>query len=363
MSAPDCILTRLSQYRHDRRQRRKRPDGDEPAASSRLSADMVNRNARPQTGAGSANGVSPVIISASRRPVAGPSVRPWCWWPKSNHSPAWRGALPITGSMSGRHGRAPIQGFASTASPSGNSACARGSARSQLDRRRRRIAAGKLHAGGEANAAVHRRQQIAEIGIEHRMIEHGIAARRQMQMIAALDAERDRIAERTKHQIGPRSERHHDFARDHRAVRPATRHPPVVLFERSRIADDESARPCARTARHRPWPVRRDRERIRASANRSRRRIRRSDWARAPRSPCHREFRRRRHIASPARDRAPRLASVASERNSLIQPVRRNSSGTPASAISASCSIRLRRISGNSAIALCSARSGEDARK
>ena len=62
-------------------------------------------------------------------------------------------------------------------------------------------------------------------------------------------------------------------------------------------------------------------------------------------------------------DRRTALASVASERNSLIQPVRRNSSGTPASAISASCSIRLRRISGNSAIALCSARSGEDARK
>ena len=57
------------------------------------------------------------------------------------------------------------------------------------------------------------------------------------------------------------------------------------------------------------------------------------------------------------------MASVASERNSLIQPVRRNSSGTPASAINASCSIRLRWINGNSAIALCSARSGDEARK
>jgi hypothetical protein len=44
--------------------------------------------------------------------------------------PGWRGALPITGSMSGRHGRAPIHGFASTGSPNGNSARARGSARS-----------------------------------------------------------------------------------------------------------------------------------------------------------------------------------------------------------------------------------------
>ena len=34
----------------------------------------------------------------------------------------------MTGSISGRHGRAPIQGFASIASPSGNRARARGSA-------------------------------------------------------------------------------------------------------------------------------------------------------------------------------------------------------------------------------------------
>ena len=40
----------------------------------------------------------------------------------------WR--VPITGSISGKQGRAPIQGLASTGSPSGNSFCARGSARS-----------------------------------------------------------------------------------------------------------------------------------------------------------------------------------------------------------------------------------------
>ena len=35
----------------------------------------------------------------------------------------------------------------------------------------------EFRAGGQADAAVHRRQQIAEIGIQHRMMQHGIAAR------------------------------------------------------------------------------------------------------------------------------------------------------------------------------------------
>ena len=159
---------------------------------------MVNQNARRQRAwdrrTASRRSSSPP--AGGRSP--GPSVRPWCWWPKSNHSPAWRGALPITGSMSGRHGRAPIQGFASIGLAQRKQRVRLRQRPLELDRRRRRIAAGKFHAGGETNAAVHRRQQIAEIGIEHGMIEHGIAARRQMQMVAALDAERDGIAERTE---------------------------------------------------------------------------------------------------------------------------------------------------------------------
>ena len=43
---------------------------------------------------------------------------------------AMAGALPMMGSMSGRHGRAPFHGWASTGSPSGNSARAFGSASS-----------------------------------------------------------------------------------------------------------------------------------------------------------------------------------------------------------------------------------------
>jgi hypothetical protein len=66
----------------------------------------------------------------------------------------------------------------------------------------------------------------------------------------------------------------------------------------------------------------------------------------------------------PARFRSlTAAASVFSERNSLIQPIRLSSSGTLASAINASCSIRLRWISGNSANALFSARCGDEARK
>jgi hypothetical protein len=55
-------------------------------------------------------------------------------------------------------------------------------------------------------------------------------------------------------------------------------------------------------------------------------------------------------------------ASVASDRYILIQPLLRISSGTPASAISASCSIRLRRINGITAMAARYARSGAEAR-
>ena len=52
-----------------------------------------------------------VTISPISRPVTGPSVKPWCAWPKANHRPPWRGARPMTGIMSGVHGREPIHGI------------------------------------------------------------------------------------------------------------------------------------------------------------------------------------------------------------------------------------------------------------
>src|SRR5882724_3241094 len=76
-----------------------------------------------------------------------------------------------------------------------------------LDRRGGGVPTGKLHPGGEPNAAVHRREQKAEIKIENGMIEHGVAARRQVQVVTPFDSERKGISERTKYQIGPWSER------------------------------------------------------------------------------------------------------------------------------------------------------------
>ena len=72
-----------------------------------------NRSAR--YGAGSENGVAPVIMSAISRPVTGPSVSPQWAWPKASHRPACPGARPITGSESGKFGRAPSQGSSSAA--------------------------------------------------------------------------------------------------------------------------------------------------------------------------------------------------------------------------------------------------------
>src|SRR3981081_382670 len=72
------------------------------------------------------------------------------------------------------------------------------------------------------------------------MIEDGIAARRQMQMVTALDVERDGISERTKHQIGPGSQCHNDIARDRRAARPTDTPSASILFERSCIAHEKA---------------------------------------------------------------------------------------------------------------------------
>src|SRR5262249_39832714 len=47
--------------------------------------DRSNRSAR--NGLGSQNGVAPAISSATRRPVAGPSVSPQWAWPKASHNP------------------------------------------------------------------------------------------------------------------------------------------------------------------------------------------------------------------------------------------------------------------------------------
>ena len=60
-------------------------------------------------------------------------------------------------------------------------------------------------------------------------------------MVAALDAERDRIAERGKDLVGPRPHRHHDLARRNGAFQRRHAPPSAGLFERSCVADEKTA--------------------------------------------------------------------------------------------------------------------------
>ena len=171
--------------RHGARDRPRRLRGDGAAVSrARCRAGRTSSERRPRTETaprGTAPDrckACPVIMSASRRPVAGPSVSPQCACPIASHRPACPGARPITGRESGKHGRLPIQVLSSARSPSGNNARARGISAVELHRRRRRIARGKLGAGGEADALLHRRDQVAVIDIDHRPRQCRIAVAR-----------------------------------------------------------------------------------------------------------------------------------------------------------------------------------------
>src|SRR6185437_14214236 len=75
-------------------------------------------------------------------------------------------------------------------------------------------------------------------------IEHGVAARRQMQMVTALHRERDRIAERTEYQVGPRPERHHGLTCAHGAIPSIDAPSTGVLFQRTRLASEEASAPA-----------------------------------------------------------------------------------------------------------------------
>src|SRR5258708_33931913 len=61
-------------------------------------------------------------------------------------------------------------------------------------------------------------------------------------MVTALDVERDGIPERTKHQVGPRSDRHHRLASTDLAVRRSDPPAPAdILFEGLRICDHKAS--------------------------------------------------------------------------------------------------------------------------
>jgi len=58
------------------------------------------------------------------------------------------------------------------------------------------IAGGELDPGREPDALVHRREAIADFHIDHRTRERGVTGAAVVAVVAALDAERQRDAER-----------------------------------------------------------------------------------------------------------------------------------------------------------------------
>ena len=190
-------------------------------------------------------------MSAIKRPVTGPSVRPQCACPIASHRPLKPGARPITGRESTKQGRLPSQVLSSARSPSGNSSRAFGISRSNCTGDGGASRAANSVAGGEANALLHRRDQIAVFGVDHRPRQRGIALGAEMPVIAALDGHRQLEAERLE-QIGrPRPERDHDLGRVDRRLRwfpPASdgRHDAASARHRS-----ASRRRARETARHR----------------------------------------------------------------------------------------------------------------
>ena len=98
------------------------------------------------------------------------------------------GTATITGSMSGVQGRQFNQGSAPIGSANGNKRARDRFGTRQLHRRGRRIALREFDAGGQANAAHHRCQQITSFRIDDRPPlppQHRVAARRAVRMIAA----------------------------------------------------------------------------------------------------------------------------------------------------------------------------------
>ena len=138
----------------------------------------MTETAPPRYAAGSQNGVSPAIISPSSTPVMGPSVSPQWAWPMASHMPLMPGARPMTGRESGKDGRQPSQVLSSARSPSGNNFARRRHQPVELHRRRLGVAGGDLDAGGEPDALLHRRDQIAAFDVDHRPRQRGVALAR-----------------------------------------------------------------------------------------------------------------------------------------------------------------------------------------
>ena len=143
---------------------------------------------------------------------------------------------PMMGRESGKHGRQPSQ-VLSSARCSERKQLARLSHHAvELHRRRLGIARRELDAGGHADAHLHRRDHIADVGIEHRPRQRRVALRREMPVIAALDRERQLEPELRQEVAGPGPERRHHLRRVDTAL--VGLHPPAVAqpVQRARVA-------------------------------------------------------------------------------------------------------------------------------
>jgi hypothetical protein len=76
----------------------------------------------------------------------------------------------------------------------------------ELDRGFHAVAQRELGPGGEPDAGTHRREEIAALGVEHRVVEHGGTGGTVVHVVAALDRERQVVAQRPRDGFGPWSE-------------------------------------------------------------------------------------------------------------------------------------------------------------
>ncbi len=107
----------------------------------------------------------------------------------------------------------------------------------ELHRRADGVAQRELRAGGEADAAPHRRQDVAALGVEHRDGSSvAVAGRAVVHVVAALHRERQVVAERARHHVRPGPERDDDVAAPRRCPSTVLNGQPAVRREARSVA-------------------------------------------------------------------------------------------------------------------------------
>ena len=188
----------------------------------------------------------PATMSAIRRPVTGPLVMPLWPCPKASKRLGYPRALPITGKLSGRHGRWPIHSVnLSTRTRGYNSRTC------SSNRRARRYTGGassarELDSARDAQSFLHRRRIKLRFSHSHRQlrINAGIG---DGHLITTLGLERNADAEWREQLARPCSGR-----QDRRARRRFSGRRPTRRSSRRRRRDSARGLLHVRFARHRP---------------------------------------------------------------------------------------------------------------